>query len=735
MALFKRENILAINVTFNGATIFKPGSYSKQNIDLGGGFAIGPAGLIAVFGEADAGKPGAQEVDISQNFFGADQLVTIRNKYRSGPIADAAGFLFAPAADAAIPSGAQTVWFYKTNNSLQAELTLASSYGTIKAQEYGIGGNRMTYTSTLVGETAPTESGIAFDESALAGGETFSVMLNGDVSTKNTFTAIVVADNTAMIAAIADGGNWSLGAPSGFTVTVGGADTASTLTIDMDADATANQNGYGRNMEFTVSGAEMGLSAGQAVAAVEPSSTIKFDQKRDDIQEEEALGGSVVVTVGNDGTNGNTAATMTIDDDDIVLLEDASPVHTLPKSSFVTLSQIVDEINLKTGWFASVSDSAFNQLSPDSLDHVTTLGAWTDAAEEPARLKNDADSVAFFYENSTLATIESQSDTGLPDAQSETSMVGGARGATAPIDVINALDKFTKFHVNSIVPLFSRDATADIADSLSDAGSTYTIDSIHQAVKTHISLMKTTKKRSERQGYLSYKDTFTNSKSKAGELADGRLQLMIQDVRQIDAQGNVRFFQPWVGSCMMSGARGGAPIGEPLTFKFMNASGIRHTSQPMSTAEEDINIDFDPDLQTDEAIQAGITFMEAPQTGGFRVVVDNTTYGVDNNFVFNRANVLYAADIVAFNFRNQLENTFVGKKNTVSVTAISSIASQILATFLAQGVTVSTPDAPQGYKNLTVQLVGNTVFVNVIIKLVEGIDFVLSEITIQRATS
>ena len=49
---------MAINVTFNGATIYKPGAYSKTNIDLGGGFAVGPAGLIAVIGEADAGAPG-----------------------------------------------------------------------------------------------------------------------------------------------------------------------------------------------------------------------------------------------------------------------------------------------------------------------------------------------------------------------------------------------------------------------------------------------------------------------------------------------------------------------------------------------------------------------------------------------------------------------------------------------------------------------------------------------------
>lgn len=725
---------MAINVSFNGATIFKPGAYSKTNIDLGGGFAIGPAGLIAVIGEADAGKPGALEVNIANNRFSADQLVTIRNKYRSGPIADSAAFLFAPAADNAIPSGAQTVWFYKTNNSTRSELDLATAYGTVKSTEYGIGANRITLTSTLVGETAPTKTGVAFDESALVGGETFSVMLNGDVTTKNTFTAIVVVDNTAMAAAIADASNWSLGAPSGFSVTVGGGDTASTLTITMDADASAHQNGYGRCLELSASGSEMGITPQLVIAAVEPSATLKLDQKRDDIQEEGTVGGSVTMTVGNDGTNGNTAASITVDDSSIILLEDATPVHTLPKSSYVTLSQVAAEINLKAGWSATITDSAFNQLSPDSIDHVTALGAWTDAAEEPARLKNDADSVALYFENSSLASIEDQADTGLPDAVAETSLAGGTRGATAPVDIINALDKFTKFHVNSIVPLFSRDATADIADGLTDAASTYTIDGIHQAVKTHISLMKTTKKRSERQGYLSYKDTFVNCKSKAGELADGRLQLMIQDVRQVDAQGNIRFFQPWAGSCLMAGARGGAPIGEPLTFKFLNASGIRHTSQPMSTAEEDVVVDFDPDLQTDEAIQAGITFLEAPQTGGFRVVVDNTTYGVDNNFVYNRANVLYAADIVAFNFRNQLENTFVGRKNTVSPTTVSSVASQILATFLAQGVTVSTADAPQGYKNLTVELQGNTLYVNVIIKLVEGIDFVLSEITIQRAT-
>ena len=60
---------MAINVSFNGATIYKPGAYSKTSIDLGGGFPLGPTGLIAIFGESTKGKPGSAEADISKNVY------------------------------------------------------------------------------------------------------------------------------------------------------------------------------------------------------------------------------------------------------------------------------------------------------------------------------------------------------------------------------------------------------------------------------------------------------------------------------------------------------------------------------------------------------------------------------------------------------------------------------------------------------------------------------------------
>jgi hypothetical protein len=270
---------------------------------------------------------------------------------------------------------------------------------------------------------------------------------------------------------------------------------------------------------------------------------------------------------------------------------------------------------------------------------------------------------------------------------------------------------------------------------MTDVASSYTILGIHQAVKTHCALMATTKNRSERQGYLSYKHNFNACRDRAALLADARLQMCIQDTRNIDSQGNIKWFQPWAQACMLAGARAGAPVGTPLTFKFFNASGIRQTSQSMSTAEEDIMNDFNPNTEVEQAIQSGITFFEQPQSGGIRCVVDNTTYQKDGNWVYNRGNVMYAADILAFDFRNQMENIYVGQKNTVKASEVKSVASSILSTFLAQGITVATEDAPNGYKQLDVRVEGNVIRINVVAVLVEGIDFVLNDITITRAQS
>jgi hypothetical protein len=727
---------MAINVSFNGATIYKPGAYSEEIIDLGGGFPLSPAGIVAIFGESSSGTPGANEPDIKNVVYTPDQLPALTAKYGSGNIVDAASFLFSPATDGAIPSGAQAVYIYKTNSSTQASLALAGSYGTLQALQYGTIGNLITYMNVLLAETPATVTGTVVVTTGLGAGQILNIAQNGAAPLTHTISGAL--SPSALVSELN-------GAFPGLTFSLSLVAPIGALEITMSAAPTQYQLGWGRSFEVLAGSANssLGLSVGEHDAVVEPSATITVNNTNTLIVESGTEGGNVVMTVGYAGV-GATAASVTNNGTNLVLSQTGGPDAasiSLPLAGFSTLNTLAAGIAaLNTGWSASVTNTLYGQLLVGQLDQASAVGALSAAGHQPARLKNDAANVANFFSLSQSVQILNQAHVGLPQAAQTLigggiALAGGSLGGTHTASIVNALAAFQKIRVNSVVPLFSRDATADKADSLTDASSDYTLLGIQQAVKTHLSLTASTKNRSERQGYMSMKDTYVNCKARAGLLADFREQLMIQDILQVNSLGNIMWFQPWALACLIAGSRGGAPIGTPLTFKFMNCSGIRQTGQPMSTPEANIVEDFDPDTQYEDAIIAGITFLEAPQTGGFRVVVDNTTYGKDANWVYNRGNVLYAADTVAFNFRSQLEAIYVGVKNTVKANEVKNVCEAILATFLAQGITVSTPDAPNGFKQLQVQIVGNTINIQVTVKLVEGIDFVLAQITLQRASS
>jgi hypothetical protein len=735
---------MAINVTFNGATIYKPGGYSEELIDLGGGFPVGPTGLVAIFGEAAAGPPGSQVPDLSANVFSPDQLPAIQSLYGSGPIVDACNFLFAPGADGAIPGGAQQVYIYKTNASVQATAALSNSYGSLLANVYGSGGNQITYQDvTAPAMPATTSSTAPFNLTGAAqSGDTMVLRIQGAVSTlDNTFTMPVSTITRAEFqTALNTSGNWSNGLPANMTFTVTGtSDAAASLTIAQGLGTNAQRNGYGMNFQL-VSGtllAAINIAPGLYTSESEDMAVITIKNNATLITESGTVGGNIVLQLGR---NGGVAPAVTITATQMFLINNSVHEYTITLADFPSLYTLVQYINNTTGgnWFAQLSSTLVGQLPPSVLDEVTNLGANGSSTILPAQIKDDAyETQQFFAQSASVSLVQTTGEgvVGLPDPQGPTYLTGGALGGTSSADIVNALTAFQAIRVNSVVPLFSRDASADIIDGLTDPSSTYTIDAIHQAVKTHLSLMATTKEKSERQGYLSLKDTYLNCKLESQNMADARIQLNIQDIRQVNSAGVIQWFLPWAGSCLVAGARGGSPVGLPMTFKYFNMSGIRQTAQPMTTPEAQIVQDFNPGTQYDDAIMNGITFWEKPQTGGFRLVVDNTTYGADANWVYNRANVLYAADVLAFDFRSQLENIFVGIKNTISAASVKSTCDSILTGYLAQGITVSTSDAPNGYKQLVVQIVGNTINISVVVKLVEGIDFVLATITLQRASS
>lgn len=129
---------MAINQSFAGANILKPGAYSETKVNLSGGFPLAPTGVVAIVGEAEGGAPGSSA---GVQTFTSQDMAALIEQYKSGPIVDAARILIAPARDNRVPNGASLIRVYKTNASLQSSLALNNAAPValfnLKSANYG----------------------------------------------------------------------------------------------------------------------------------------------------------------------------------------------------------------------------------------------------------------------------------------------------------------------------------------------------------------------------------------------------------------------------------------------------------------------------------------------------------------------------------------------------------------------------------------------------------------------
>ena len=939
---------MAITVTFNGASIKKPGSYSKTIIDLGGNFPISPVGVVGIIGEAPRGKPGSAEL-IDNNVYVASQVSQLIDKYGPGSnIVDACSLAFNPSNDGQIVNGAQAAYVYKTNASTQASIVIPSSYGVGYANEWGEGGNLVSLAiEQSSAESLPSVSGLHYLPSSIAsnasdfqfsangiaklnegiiagyaaaaGGPdafvaaanalsgigasggvsaalfagtgittvltvanasgittfalsivgTFGVVNAGDLfvisglatasfngvyicttaSTTSTVSGVKVKDlannavtlpvagaetfsgaNTAsrsftamtldvdvsqaqgegaslqmsflnnriyggtargiLSSVIGNVGTMAFGTTgqsfTSVTVTITGgtwismpeagdmvwilpdsqlaagtnncgayyvtSSTPTTMTmtkVDQTAGtytqvtaATITTVGVTSNLRCFIGAQDTPTFANAVGSSVENEVIFTINNTRDLVTEtSDPTGGRIIFAIGY-GNAAATAATCSVNHTTNRLTTTITGVTgaslNINLLQYPTLNSLASYINAQTGYMAAV-DSAFANMSPLSMDEVSGLGILSLSSSPvaaPGRIKRDVQDVNDFFALSAQMSVTTTATRGLPAAISNTFLAGGIIGATSSLDVLNALSEFEKVRVNIVAPLFSRDASMDIVEGLTDPSSTYLIDSIHAAVKSHVILMSNTKNKSERHCVLSFRGAYTDVKKKAATLSSFRSQLVFQDIKALSTDGNAVWMQPFMLAAEVAGMRGGAVVGLPLTFKFFNVSGLRHTNSPLETVPTDVIIDFDPRTMYDDAIDAGLTFLEAPASGGFRMVVDNTTYTQDDNWVYNRMATLNAADTVAYDFRTRLENAIVGARNTdFTAVSIRALCESLLTGYKGQGLLGSTAAAPNGFSNLSVTMNGNTVNINVTVILVEGIDYVLSTIVLKRNTS
>lgn len=452
------------------------------------------------------------------------------------------------------------------------------------------------------------------------------------------------------------------------------------------------------------------------VSGTEYSATLTESRQLDNITDDVTAGGSIALALGYQGTT----ASAVVDGVNIVIttVGGSSPgTLTLSLSDFKSIADLASRIGTVAGFTAAPGTAVLGSQASTTLDQGTFGIASTFSGATPGRIKQDA--YKFFTTlaaNGSLTMLDKQATTGLPAPTAAVQfLVGGTRGATTDAIFSAALDALKMARGNFLVPLFSRDAVSDIADNLTDPSSTYTIAAVHASSRSHVLQMSTLKKRRNRQAFLSKRGTFTDDKNASANLASFRCSLSFQDVKDIGTDGSVDQFQPWMNAVKAAGMQA-AGFYKSIFNKGINISGALQ-------AQGDFN-DQDDDA-VEAALDAGLLIVRRSQGGDFRFVSDQTTYGKDNNFVYNSIQAVYTADVIALTTAQLMEAAFVGQSLAdVSASLALSTLEGIMENLRRLKLVTFSDDAPKGFKNAVIRITGPAMVVSVEVKEATSLYFI-----------
>ena len=303
-------------------------------------------------------------------------------------------------------------------------------------------------------------------------------------------------------------------------------------------------------------------------------------------------------------------------------------------------------------------------------------------------------------------------------------LLGGLKGATLAADVASATIAIEGVDTNFVVPLFSRDAVDDIAEGLTDSASTYTISAVNALVKNHVLKMSTAKIKKHRSAVVSIWDAYTDIKAEASSAANARVSVVFQKSSQVSSVGEIVSYLPWHTACIAAGMQT-AGFYKAIVNKLANVISF----------EDPTDFDSGNPGDIEGALDAGLLFLEAGVVGS-KWVSDQTSYGVDTNFVYNSIQAMYAIDLVSLDLAASFQTAFVGQSlaDVDSSTALSFLASKMDA-YKKQKLIAASDDAPLGFKNAKVAINGPILSISVEIKPATAIYFIPISIEVSQITN
>lgn len=463
------------------------------------------------------------------------------------------------------------------------------------------------------------------------------------------------------------------------------------------------------------------------VSSAEYIALLTVNRQVDNINALISGGGQIALQIGYTGTTCAVIVTATTLSTTVA---GGSGVNlSLNLAQFTTINDLAAYINAQPGYTASVGVAALGQLPSIALDEVTATAGTTFGAQT-LRLKVDA--VKFFQaiSNNTnvvqLGIVPTQALAGQPALTSgPVYLAGGTLGGTTDAIYQAAIDACKSIQTNFVVPLFSQDATADIAIGQTDPSSTYDILTINTYARQHVNQMSTLKRKRNRQAFLSVRNTFLNDQTSAANIAAARCSMTFQDVNDIGSNG-VQQFQPWMAAVKAAGMQA-AGFYQSIFNKGVDISGVLQ-------AAGDYNDQNDDNEET--ALESGLLPLKLGADGSFTFISDQTTYLTDSNFVYNSIQAIYAADQVALGTAQSMQKAFVGK-SVADVTAASALTAfqAIMATYLRLKLIAPSDGAEKGYRNVVIRINGPVMTVSAELFLATSLYFIPISFQINQVTN
>lgn len=702
---------MATSIFFNGRVISVPGSYSE--VDASGLEQVGlsAAGIVAVLGTAEGGKP-VSAISEVKDFLRVKKPETARSLFRSGQLREVADMLFAPAKDPNILGGAVEVVPMKINPATQSTGKLTNTYGDsidMTSNDYGAFTEQVNVAigdGTTQGKLVTiTFEDVVESVDDLGGDDMFTLTYNKPSGGWDTMTAEVEAGGAVVCKGTRD-------------------------QDGLDSEITAQPSG---DSVMTAVSADAGDNTGQKIviyglddsdAAVSETLTLDGTNPKTGTQVFSKVLGARII--------GTTAGTVTVSDDDpatiLTIAAGADGTAGLGVCAGMyaagTIDVVADAASTDDMLLIGLDNSGAAQLEKITLDGTNTVngvGVFSEllylavglldavvplkvtvsgeAGRTSASVQSTIKKVAdYFNARSYGATpygFEFTLATGLltfdPADLDVTTGAGGAVSCLAPTEpgfkadlwtIINWVNNNSQYVTfakatgaiggapdNTTAPVFLSGGSegtpsfSDWQDALNllkkirvNSIVALTGDpAVHAALDAHCAYMGGIG-RSERDGFVgvqnsTYTDVPTKDEYKAAvvDLNSRHIRAFGQAIERYNTEGERQEFEPFYQAAVAAGMQAGSAIGESLTWKYANVLSLRQHSG------------WNPTDDSEEMIQAGCCFMENVEGVGRRVVRNVTTHLSSNNIAYIEGSVNEAVNYAVFNFRGNMEFA-VGKK-------------------------------------------------------------------------